>query len=158
MFSKNHLIYKKILLCIKDMEKQMWGYVGLLSVMWMISIDKYICMQSVYIVVSVSIFPPVPLHQWMSLTLIVMWSKDKEILRTRLSYHLSDLQGTNGNGTECLLSKWGPPVEFSNLILSPGLYLDSCALCNPSEALQFPGNKLHFLCCGNKLYLHLGLI
>ena len=70
-------------------NKCVCGYVELLSVMW-ISIDKYICMQSVYIFVSVSIFPPVPLHQWMSLTLIVIWSKDKEIIRTRFSYHLSD--------------------------------------------------------------------
>ena len=45
-----------------SMEKQMCGYVGLLSVMW-ISVDNYICMQSVYIFVSVSIFSPVPLHQ-----------------------------------------------------------------------------------------------
>ena len=37
----------------------MCGYVGLLSVMW-ISMDKYICMQSVYIFVSVSIFSPRP--------------------------------------------------------------------------------------------------
>lgn len=47
---------------IRSMEKQMCGYVGLLSVMW-ISVDNYICMQSVYIFVSVSIFSPVPLHQ-----------------------------------------------------------------------------------------------